>query len=67
MHEYLTEYLVKERTARMEAFATRLLLLREARPPRRPLRMTLGLGLIRAGRFLLRGVPEWAAEPRSPG
>ena len=40
MHEYLTEYLVKERAARMEAFATRLL--------------------------LLRGVPEWAAEPRSP-
>jgi hypothetical protein len=66
MQEYLTECLVKERIAHLEALAVRSQLVREARGPRRPLRIALGLGLIRAGQCLLRGVPAWAAEPRSP-
>lgn len=66
MHDYLTESLIKERAARMEAFAARRRLLREVRGPRQPIRVTLGMGLIRAGQFLLRGMPARAAEPRSP-
>jgi hypothetical protein len=57
MHEYLTEQLIRERKARMEAFAARQRLLHEARGPRRPVRLIVGLGLVRAGQFLLRGVP----------
>ena len=65
MDDYLTEHLMHERRARMEAFAARQRLLREARGPRRPVRLALGLGLIRAGQFLLRGAPAQTAEPPS--
>lgn len=66
MHDSLMEVLVRERIAAMDAFAARRSLRRAARAPRPPLRVALGLGLIRAGQFLLRGVPARTAEPRSP-
>jgi len=64
MNEYLTMYLARERFERVREFAARQALLRDATPPRRPLRIRLGESLIRAGQFLLRRAPEWAPEPR---
>ncbi len=66
MNEYLTEYLAKERFERAREYAARQAMVREAAPPRRPLRIRLGVGLIRIGHFLLRGAPEWATDPRHP-
>jgi hypothetical protein len=64
MNEYLTMYLARERFERAREFAARQAMLRDSVPPRRPLRIRLGEGLIRAGHFLLRRAPEWATEPR---
>jgi hypothetical protein len=63
MHEYLMESLVKERFERIREFAARQALLRSLKPARQPWRVTLGIALIRAGRWCLRGVPR-AVEPR---
>jgi hypothetical protein len=64
MNEYLTIYLAKERYERMREFAAREAMRRESAPRRRPFRIRLGESLIRAGRLLLRGAPEWATQPR---
>jgi hypothetical protein len=64
MNEYLTMYLARERFERAREFAAQQAMLRDVAPTRRPLRIRVGEGLIRAGRFLLRRAPEWAAEPR---
>jgi hypothetical protein len=63
MNEYLTMYLARERFERMREFAAREAMRRQS-APRRPFRIRVGEGLIRAGRLLLRGAPEWATEPR---
>jgi hypothetical protein len=65
MHEYLSEMLARERADRLRQFAEHRAFLRAGLPPRRPLRATVGLALIRAGRFVLRGLPKLArAESR---
>ena len=64
MNEYLAMYLAQESGARAREFAARQALVRAAETVRPPLRIRLGVGLIRAGRLLLRGAPEWAAEAR---
>jgi hypothetical protein len=65
MHEYLMESLVKERFERVREFAARQALLRALKPARPPWRVALGIGLIRAGRWCLRGVPRTIAPRRA--
>ena len=60
MHEYFSELVAHERLDRLRRFAAQQALLRAVEPPRRAWRATVGLALIRAGRWLLRGLPERA-------
>lgn len=62
LNEYLAECLVKERLAEAWAAAARSALLRDL-PPRRPIRIALGLGLVRIGRWILGQAPEHVNEP----
>lgn len=62
LNEYFAECLVKERLAEARAAAARSALLRDL-PPRRPIRIALGLGLVRIGRWILGRVPENVSEP----
>lgn len=62
LNEYLAECLVKERLAEARAAAARSALLRDL-PPRRPIRIALGLGLVRIGRWILGQAPENVSEP----
>jgi hypothetical protein len=64
MDEYMLQWLANQRTTEIREFCQRLALARAVRPPRRPIRLRLGLALIRAGRWLLRRVPDWADERR---
>ncbi len=64
MDEYLIEALAKDRLEQMRAWAARHALLRSLRPAPRPLRIAVGMALIRAGRWVLRGVPKLPAERR---
>jgi hypothetical protein len=64
MNEYLAAYLMKERFRELRELAARQALLRAARPPRVPLRVVVGLALIRAGRLLARRAPALAGHPR---
>jgi hypothetical protein len=57
MHEYFSELVAQERLERLRRFAAHQALLRALEPPRRAWRATLGLALIRAGRWMLRGMP----------
>jgi hypothetical protein len=61
MHEYFSELVARERLDRFRRVAARQALLRASEPPRRPWRATVGLALIRTGRWMLRGIPERAA------
>ncbi len=61
LNEYLAECLVKERLAEAWA-AARSALLRDL-PPRRPIRIALGLSLVRIGRWILGQTPENVSEP----
>jgi len=63
----LVEYLVKERLARLREASARQVRLRSLRPSRRPLRIRVGLALIRLGRFIRGSAPGWAREPAPDG
>ncbi len=52
-NDYFVERLVKERLAETRAAAARAHLLDRSRRPRRPLRVTVGTALVRAGAWLL--------------
>ena len=54
----------KERLERMRAEAERAALFREARPPKRALRMALGKALMATGRWVLGPVPDWTDDVR---
>jgi hypothetical protein len=62
-NEYFVELLVRERLTQAEALAARQALIDSLRPPRRPLRVAVGLGLIRVGRWVLGGAADAAAAP----
>jgi hypothetical protein len=57
MHEYFSELVAQERLDRLRRFAAQQALLRASEPPRRAWRAIVGLALIRAGRWVLRGMP----------
>jgi hypothetical protein len=60
MNAHLHEMLVKERLDEARATAARLALLRALRPARQPLRVVVGLALIRVGRWLAGRAPRSA-------
>jgi hypothetical protein len=64
MDEYLAMWLTKQRLRDNEELVARYALAREARAARPPVRAVIGLALIRVGRFLVRGTPAWAGQPR---
>jgi hypothetical protein len=52
-NEYYMEFLIRERLAEARTHAARAALLASARPEPPPLRIALGLGLVRLGVWLL--------------
>jgi hypothetical protein len=64
--EYFIETLVRDRHAQLRDLAERCALRRALREPRRPLRVRLGLALIRGGRWLARRRPAWSVAHRRP-
>lgn len=62
-NEYFAECLLKERLAEARELAARNALIDSLRLPRRPMRVALGLALIRVGQWILGRVPEYATEP----
>jgi hypothetical protein len=64
MHEYFIDVMAKDRLAEIRALAAREWLAREARPPRRPLRIALGAGLVWLGQWLGGGSADWAERHR---
>jgi hypothetical protein len=63
MNEYVTHLLVKERIEEARTFGARRTLLRALRPPRRPIRVRLGLVLVRVGHWMLGQTLDHAGEP----
>lgn len=63
MNVYFAEWLIKERLAEARAAGARDALLHAHRPPRKPMRVALGLVLIRLGQRIQSGRPG-AAEAR---
>ena len=63
MNIYLDEYLVKARLDEARSLAAQLALLRSLRPIRRPLRVAVGLALIRVGHWVAGRAPKRAGEP----
>lgn len=63
MSTYLEECLVRARLDEARAQAAQWALIRSLRPVRQPVRVSLGLALIRAGRWLARRAPKRTAEP----
>jgi hypothetical protein len=53
MNGYVLELMVRQQIAERHAGAARLEMLRSAAPPRRPLRIVIGLALIRLGTWTL--------------
>ena len=64
MNMYLQEQLVRDRLDEARAMAARHAVVRSLRPARRPVRVTLGLTLIRAGHWLAGRAPRRAGQPR---
>jgi hypothetical protein len=64
MHEYFIDVLAKDRLATIRALAARETMIREARAPRRPLRVALGAALVRAGQWLGAGPADLAERHR---
>jgi hypothetical protein len=63
MNIYLDEYLVKARLDEARSLAAQLALLRSLRPVRRPVRVAVGLALIRVGHWVAGRAPKRAGEP----
>jgi hypothetical protein len=63
MNLYLDERLIKDRLDDARASAARHALVRLLRPVRRPVRVALGLALIRAGRWMAGRAPRRAGQP----
>ena len=64
MNMYLDELLVRERLDEARALAAQLALVRSLRPARRPVRVAVGLALIRAGHALAGRAPDRTGAPR---
>ncbi len=63
MNTHLQECLVRERLNEARALAARNRLVRSLRTARLPVRVFVGLALIRLGRFLAGGAPSSASQP----
>ncbi len=63
MITYLEEQLVRERLDEARALGARQALVRSLRPVRRPLRVALGLLLIRTGHWLAGRAPRRTGQP----
>ena len=66
MNVYFAEWLIKERLAEARAAGARDALLHAHRPPRQPMRIALGLALIRLGQRIQSGRPS-TADPLAAG
>ena len=64
MNLYLDEQLVRDRLADARVMAARHSLASRLRPVRRPVRVALGLALIRAGHWMAGRAPRRAGQPR---
>jgi hypothetical protein len=65
MNDYLATYLKKDRLRELREIRVRQNLAAAARAPRVPLRVRVGLALIRAGRLLARRAPALAGPRRA--
>jgi hypothetical protein len=63
MNIYLDEYLVKARLDEARGLAAQLALIRSLRPIRRPVRVAVGLALIRVGHWVAGRAPKRAGNP----
>lgn len=66
MNVYFAEWLIKERLAEARAAGARGALIHAHRPPRQPMRVALGLVLVRLGQRIQSGPPS-AANPVAAG
>ncbi|HEV8440743.1 MAG TPA: hypothetical protein VGT40_21870 [Methylomirabilota bacterium] len=64
MNGYLDEQLVRERLDEARALAAQSALVRSLRPMRRPVRVTVGLALIRVGHLVAGRAPRRAGATR---
>ena len=64
MNLYLDEQLVRDRLEDARAMTARQALAQSLRPVRRPVRVALGLALIRAGHWMAGRAPRRASQPR---
>ncbi len=64
MNGYLDEQLVRERLDEVRAMAAQQALVRSFRPVRRPMRVALGLALIRVGHWLAGRAPRRSQPSR---
>lgn len=64
MNTHLDGWLVSERLEEARAFAARQALLRSLRAKRLPVRVWVGLALIRVGRWLARQAAKPQGEPK---
>jgi hypothetical protein len=64
MNMYLDEQLARDRLDEARAIAARQMLASRFQPARRPVRVTVGLALIRAGHWVAGRAPRRAGEPR---
>jgi len=63
MNAYVEEQLVREKLAEARAMAAREAVVRALRPLNRPIRVVLGLALIRVGHWLAGRQPRRAGQP----
>jgi hypothetical protein len=64
MNPQLEEQVARQRLDEARAEAARRALLRDLRPARRPMRVTVGFALIKVGHWVAGRAPRRAAEPR---
>ena len=67
MNTYLDWLLVTQRIEDAQAFAARQRLIASLQPTRSPLRATVGLALIKAGRWVAGEAPRRGVEPYRAG
>lgn len=63
MNIYLDENLVKARLDEARGLAAEMALIRSLRPVRRPVRVAVGLALIRVGHWVAGRAPKRASDP----